>query len=116
MRESVRPLDVVRQLHDRYALSYEDIASSLGTSEDTLQLWLNDSEAEPPQSLTKRLAEFDAFLAELARAFGRVADAKAWFGEQIPALNGKTPREIILSGEVAMVSTLLYAFNAGADL
>lgn len=116
MTTLLKELEAVERLHDQFGFTYADLAAAVNTRESTLHRWRSAAGAPPTPVFLARLAALDAFLAELRRTFGTPADAWAWVDERVPALHGRTAREMILAGHVDRVTGVLYAINAGASL
>ncbi len=56
--------------------------------------------------------------AEVARAIraDESTVARYWLDRKVPALQGRTPREVLLSGRIERLTGLLAKFNAGNTL
>ena len=50
---------------------------------------------------------------ELERTFATTADARVWLDTPNAALQQRSPREVITTGESDRVMLMLYALNAG---
>jgi uncharacterized protein (DUF2384 family) len=109
----IRALEPVERLHDEFGFTYGELAKAANTNEATLHRWRRGEGGEPTPVYQARLAALGAFLDELARTFRSTTDAKAWITEALPALKGRTPRQLIVEGHVDRVTGLLYAINAG---
>jgi transcriptional regulator with XRE-family HTH domain len=104
-------LRTIEEVHERLGLSYGEIAESLGTDEGMLERWRQGDPA--PLAVFKRLDELRAFTTELDRTFGSPADGRAWLDRSLAALGHRAPRALIRAGEVDLLTSMLYALNAG---
>jgi len=113
MPTTTRVLEPLERLHDEFGLTYSELARAVNTNEATLHRWRRGEGGEPSPVYQARLAALNEFLEELARTFRRTGDARAWVAESLPALKGRTPRQLIVDGHVDRVTGVLYAINAG---
>jgi uncharacterized protein (DUF2384 family) len=109
----IRVLEPVERLHDEFGFTYGELARAATANEATLHRWRRGEGGEPTAVYQARLAALGAFLDELGRTFRRARDAKDWIAKPLPALKGRSPRQLILEGHVDRVTGLLYAINAG---
>lgn len=113
MATLLRELEAVESLNQEFGLTYAQVAKAVHTSESNLHRWRAGTGAPPTAVFLARLAALDAFLVELRRTFRDEKEAHAWFASSVPALQGRTPRQMILDGHVDRVTGVLYAVNAG---
>ncbi|MEO9225906.1 MAG: hypothetical protein ABI328_05965 [Gemmatimonadaceae bacterium] len=113
MATLIRELEAIERLHDEFGFTYSDLAAAVNTSESNLHRWRSGSGAAPTPVFLARLAALDAFLAELHRTFRDDTEARSWLDERVTALQGETPRTMIVRGHVDRITGVLYAFNAG---
>lgn len=107
-----RELASVERLHDDFGFSYGQLAQALNTNETTLHRWRAGNGGEPTPVYLKRLAAFDDFLDELDDLFDP-ARALEWLDQDLRVLKGKSPRAMIVEGNVDRVTGILYTINAG---
>jgi transcriptional regulator with XRE-family HTH domain len=105
----VTTIEAARQQLD---LSYREIAQALHAEESTVHRWRNGSVLPTPVFIG-RLGSLGDLLVELNRTFARQADTREWLANPNPALQNKTPLEVILGGQMDRVTGMLYALNAG---
>lgn len=105
----VSTIEAARQQLD---ISYREIAQALHAEESTVHRWRNGSVAPTPVFIG-RLGSLGDLLVELNRTFARQTDAREWLAKPNPALQNKTPLEVILGGHMDRVTGMLYALNAG---
>lgn len=106
-------LGAVERMHDDFGFTYSELAAAVNTSESNLHRWRSGTGAAPTPVFLAGLAALNVFLAELGRTFRDDREARSWLDERVPALQGQTPRRMILDGNVDRVTGVLYAFNAG---
>ncbi|HEX8243530.1 MAG TPA: antitoxin Xre/MbcA/ParS toxin-binding domain-containing protein, partial [Longimicrobium sp.] len=70
-------------------------------------------EVVPTAVFLGRLNSLGDLLTELNRTFGGAGHARDWLTRPVPALQQRTPREVILAGQMDRITGLLYALNAG---
>lgn len=107
-----RRLHAVEEAHDRLGLTYRAVAAALRADESTLHRW-RGGETEPSPVFLDRLAALEEFLAEVARTFRSDAAARRWLDREVPELDGRTPRELLLAGRVERLTAILLALNLG---
>lgn len=111
-----RALDAVERLYGEFGFTYRSLAAILNTSESRLRLWRLGAGTGPSPAAQARLSALDAFLTELRRTFQSMSAARAWLDVQVPALDDRSPRQMILDGYIERVTGILYALNAGVAL
>lgn len=52
----------------------------------------------------------------LGDLFADRQSARAWLDTPVAVLNGRTPRQIVVNGEVDQVNGILYVLNAGVSI
>jgi hypothetical protein len=104
-------LRTIEEAHERLGLSYGEIAESLGADEGMLARWRQGDPA--PLTVFERLDGLRTFTTELDRTFGSPADGRAWLDRSLAALGHRTPRAVIRAGETDLLTSMLYALNAG---
>lgn len=105
---------VVTWAHDRLDLTFEALAEAVGTSKRTVLRWRSGRTA-PRRENEERLARLDELRFWLQEVFGGDREgADRWLDTRIRDLDGKTPLEAILAGQVELVIELLATYETGA--
>lgn len=107
-----RRLQAIEAAHDRLGLTYREVARALRADESTLHRW-RGGETEPSPVFLDRLEALEEFLAEVARTFRSDEAALRWLDREVPALDGRTPRELLLAGRMERLTGLLLSLNLG---
>lgn len=107
-----RQLRAVEEAHDRLDLTYREIARALRADESTLHRW-RAGDTEPSPVFLHRLEILGEFLRELTRTFRSDEAARDWLDRNVPDLDGRTPREVLVSGRMEWLTALLLALNTG---
>lgn len=105
---------MVTRAHDRLDLTFEVIGEAVGASKRTILRW-RAREAAPRRENEERLARLDELRFWLQEVFG--GDRKAaheWLRTRVRDLNGKTPLETILAGDVERAIEFLATYQTGA--
>ncbi|CAN5583516.1 hypothetical protein BH24GEM3_BH24GEM3_14470 [soil metagenome] len=113
MATRIPELKSVEAAHDLLGLTYREIADAIHATESTLHRWRKAEGAEPTPVFLARLEALDAFLVELGRTFRAWEDARNWLDTEVPYLQNRTPRQMLLAGHVDRLTGILYAINAG---
>lgn len=92
-------------------LTLKQVALAVKADESTLHRWRTGSTPSPV--FLSRLEALDELVEEMRRTFRSREAARAWLGREIPALDGRTPREIILNGGAEKLTGMLLALNTG---
>jgi hypothetical protein len=108
-------LRTVEQAHDLLSLTYAEVARAIKADESTLHRW-RSGDSEPSPIFLDRLDALGEFLGELRRTVKDQVAARYWLDRAVPALGGRTPREVLLAGRVERLTGLLASFNAGNAL
>lgn len=96
-----------------FGLSAAEIAQAVLTDEGALFEWL--SGRIPPPIYLNRLERLDELAREVHRAI-RPERIVEWLDRPVPALQGETPKEAILSGRSGAVLSYLTEPNAFLDV
>jgi transcriptional regulator with XRE-family HTH domain len=102
----------IEDAHEQLGLTYRDIADALQAQESTLHRWRR-GEVIPTAVFLGRLDSLGDLLSELNRTFADAERAREWLAHPVPALQQRTPREVISAGQMDRITGLLYALNAG---
>jgi hypothetical protein len=94
-------------------LAYGEIARAVQADESTLYRWRQGQ--APTAVYMSRLERLDDLAHEIQRTM-RPEAIEDWLDRAIPALSGKTPREMILKGRSETVLGMLISLNAGYSL
>lgn len=108
-------LRAVEQAHDLLGLTYADVARAIKADESTIHRW-RAGDSEPSPIFLDRLDALGELLSELRRTVKDKATARYWLDRAVPALGGRTPREVLLAGRLERLTALLAGFNAGNAL
>lgn len=92
------------------ALNYEEIARAVLTDPSTLYRWRQGQ--TPTAVYLSRLERLDELGREIQRTM-RPEVIESWLNRPIPAFEGTTPREMILSGRSETVLGALLSLNHG---
>jgi DNA-binding transcriptional regulator YiaG len=103
--------DQLRHLRARVPLSERDVARTTGADEATVRSWLERKTA-PMGAQANRLAELVAVLEEMALNV-KPEGLAGWLFESVPALDGRTPGEVIAEGGYERVMDLALGLSAG---
>ena len=105
---------VVTWAHDRLGFTFEDVGEAVGASKRTVLRWKSGATA-PRRKNEERLSRLDELRFWLQEVFGDDrAAADDWLRTRLRDLDGKTPLESVLSGEVEKVTELLSTYETGA--
>jgi uncharacterized protein (DUF2384 family) len=91
-------------------LNYEEIAAAVLTNPSTLYRWRQGH--IPTAVYLSRLERMDELVAEIQRTM-RTEVISDWLSRPVPAFDGKTPRDLILSGRSETVLGALLSLNRG---
>lgn len=105
---------VVNWAHDRLGLTFADVGEAVGASKRSVLRWRSGA-AAPRRENEERLSRLDELRFWLREVFGPDRGAAdEWLRTRIRELQGKTPMEAVLSGDVEDVIELLATYEAGA--
>jgi uncharacterized protein (DUF2384 family) len=108
----VPQIGIIEDAHEQLGLTYREVADAVQAQESTVHRWRRGDVA-PTAVFLGRLNALGDLLSELHRTFANPADAREWLDRSIPALKQRTPRDLVLSGQMDRITGLLYALNAG---
>ncbi len=91
-------------------LTYGEIAQAIQADESTLYRWRQGQ--TPTAIYFSRLERLDDLVREIRRTM-RPATIRPWLDRPIPALQGATPKQMILQGRSETVLGMLISLNAG---
>lgn len=94
-------------------LDYGEIAQAVQADESTLYRWRQGK--APTAIYLSRLERLDDLVREIQRTM-RPEAIRGWLDRSIPALDGETPRQMILRGRSETVLGMLISLNAGFSL
>lgn len=103
---------VIEDAHEQLGLTYRELADAVHAQESTLHRWRR-GDVTPTAVFLARLGALGDFLTELQRTFNDPRDVREWLDRPNLALQQRTPRDLVLGGQVDRVTGLLYALNAG---
>ncbi|MFW6192914.1 MAG: antitoxin Xre/MbcA/ParS toxin-binding domain-containing protein [Gemmatimonadota bacterium] len=105
---------VVTWAHDRLGFTFEDVGEAVGASKRTVFRGRSGATA-PRRDNEERLSRLDELRFWIQEVFGDDrAVADEWLRTRLRDLNGKTPLESVLAGNVEKVSELLSTYRTGA--
>jgi transcriptional regulator with XRE-family HTH domain len=104
----------VRSLTERLALSQDDVANIVGSTERSVQRW-SSGESSPQKLSKQRLLELVA-VAEVLSSVIKPEDANLWIFSPNPLLGFDTPAERIKSGDFKTVLALIEALADGISV
>jgi transcriptional regulator with XRE-family HTH domain len=107
------PLESVEEARHMLGLTYREIAASLGADESTLHRWRAGTSAPRPV-FRQRMAALREMREELS-AVMRPEDGAAWLRTPSPALDGRSPSELLVEGRIEAVTRLLLRLNLGTS-
>jgi transcriptional regulator with XRE-family HTH domain len=105
----------VAEAKEYLGLSLKQIAQAVQADESTLHRWLSGPVTPSPVFLA-RLEAVEVLVKEMRRTFREEARARQWLSQSLPALDGKTPIELVLEGRSEVLTGMLYALNSGMSL
>ena len=108
----VSQIGIIEDAHEQLGLTYREVAAAVQAQESTLHRWRR-GDAPPTAVFLGRLNALGDLLTELHRTFAAPADARAWLDRPNLALHDRTPRDLILAGQMDRVTGMLYALNSG---
>jgi hypothetical protein len=91
-------------------LDYGEVARAVQADESTLYRWRQGQ--APTAVYLSRLERLDDLVREIRRTM-RSEAIPGWLERPIPALNGETPKGMILKGRSETVLGMLISLNAG---
>lgn len=103
--------DQLNHLRARVPLSEQDVARATGAHEATVRQWM-ERKAAPMGAQANRLAEVIAVVEEMALNIQPDGIA-GWLHEEVPALDGETPADVIASGGYQRVIDIALWLSAG---
>lgn len=107
-------LQALEQMRDKLHLEWSDLAATFGVDQSTLYRWRHGESAPRPLAVS-RLAQLDELGAMLPRLFAGPDLARAWLTTTTPEmLGGATPLDVMRSGRIDRVLTLLHFLARGA--
>lgn len=105
---------VIAWAHDRLDLTYRAIGQAVGASKRTVLRWRTGGTV-PRLENEERLERLDELRFWLDEVFGEDRDERdRWLRTRLVDLQGKTPLEVLLSGEIERVIELLATYETGA--
>lgn len=107
------PLPDVELARTVLGLEYGEIARAVQADESTLDRWRHGH--APAAVYLGRLERLDSLVREVQRTI-RPEAVEAWLNRSNPALEGETPRGMILKGRSESVLGMLSSLNAGFSL
>jgi hypothetical protein len=112
MPTRVHQLRAVEQAYDLLGLTYAEVARAVKADESTVHRW-RSGDSEPSPIFLDRLDALGELLTELRRAVRDQTAARYWLDRAVPALGGRTARELLPAGRVEKLTGILASFNAG---
>lgn len=106
-------LRYVEDAHDVLGLTYRQIASAVGADESTLHRW-RAGDSSPRSIFLSRMDALREFQQELLETMDSGA-ARAWLQTAVPALDGRTPFELLEQGRIEPLTRLLIRLNLGTS-
>lgn len=110
--DALGPL-AIQSAHRVLGLSYGDIAHAVGTDEETLSRWLQGE--RPATAHQHRLHCLNALVREIQKTM-RPETVRDWLHRPLPAFDGATAYELILSGRCEGLLSMLGSLNMGLFL
>lgn len=95
-------------------LTLKQVAQAVKADESTLHRWRTGSTPSPV--FLSRLEALDDLVGEMRKTFRDRRAARAWLEREIPSLDGRTPRDVILRGGAEKLTGMLLALNTGMSL
>lgn len=92
---------------------YGEIARAVQADESTLYRWRQGR--APTAIYLSRLERLDELVREIQRTM-RPEAVRGWLDRSVPALDGETPRQMIMKGRSETVLGMLISLNAGFSL
>jgi hypothetical protein len=103
--------DQLNHLRARVPLSAQDVARATGAEQATVRQWI-ERKAAPMGVEANRLAELIAVVEEMALNI-EPGGIPEWLRDEIPALEGETPADVIASGGYQRVIDIALWLSAG---
>lgn len=103
--------DQLNHLRARVPLSEQDVARATGAEQATVRQWI-ERKAAPMGVEANRLAELIAVVEEMALNI-EPDGIPEWLRDEIPALEGETPADVIASGGYQGVIDIALWLSAG---
>jgi transcriptional regulator with XRE-family HTH domain len=104
-------LRYVEEAHEALGLTYRQIAAAIGADESTLHRW-RSGESEPRSVFRSRMDALHEFQQELLDLVAPGA-ARQWLRTPVPALDGRTPLDLLDQGRIEPLTRLLMRMNLG---
>jgi transcriptional regulator with XRE-family HTH domain len=104
-------LRYVEEAHEALGLTYRQIAAAIGADESTLHRW-RSGESEPRSVFRSRMDALHEFQQELLDLVAPGA-ARQWLRTPVPALDGRTPLDLLDQGRIEPLMRLLMRMNLG---
>jgi hypothetical protein len=103
--------DQLNRLRARIPLSEEDVARATGAKRAIVRQWI-ERKAAPMGAQANRLAELIAVVEEMALNI-QPDSIPGWLRDEVPALGGETPADVIASGGYQRVIDIALWLSAG---
>lgn len=103
--------DQLNHLRARVAVSEEDVARATGAELTTVRQWI-ERKAAPTGVEANRLAELIAVIEEMALNI-HPDGIPEWLGQDVPALEGEAPADVIAAGGYQRVMDIALWLSAG---
>ncbi len=103
--------DQLNHLRARVAVSEEDVARATGAELTTVRQWI-ERKAAPTGVKANRLAELIAVVEEMALNI-HPDGIPEWLGQDVPALEGEAPADVIAAGGYQRVMDIALWLSAG---
>lgn len=114
MRTTTDALPGVESGRHYLGLTLKQVAQAVKADESTLHRWRTGSTPSPV--FLSRLEALDDLVGEMRRTFRDREAARGWLEREVPALDGQTPMEVLLSGGAEKLTGILLALNSGMVL
>lgn len=111
VRSLASQLRYVEDAHDVLGLTYRQIAAAMGADESTLHRW-RAGDSAPRSIFLSRMDALREFQQELLETMSPVA-ARAWLQQPAPALDSRSPAELLDEGRIEPLTRLLIRLNLG---
>jgi len=112
-----KALETLDWYHADFGFTWDEVADAIGASVRTLQRW-REHESAPSRDKVQGIERLDELRFWIGQVFSApdygTREAQGWMHTRLEELKGKTPFEVVQSGEVERIIEMLATVQTGA--
>jgi uncharacterized protein (DUF2384 family) len=102
----------IEKLMNALSLSPTELAAALGTQKNVVLGWLANNEYPSPET-DARLEALRRLVRRLNSTFDSPETVRAWLRSRSAYLEGRQPKDVLITGDIEAVNGALNALDAG---